>query len=57
MKKSLYLLGICLCLGATVAHAQNGCINSPENPTVILGLVGGAGACLASLRNRLRHKR
>jgi XrtJ-associated TM-motif-TM protein len=29
-----------------IACAQGGCVNSPENPTVILALVGAsAGAC------------
>jgi XrtJ-associated TM-motif-TM protein len=28
------------------AHAQSGCIDSPECPTAILGLVGAAGAAL-----------
>jgi XrtJ-associated TM-motif-TM protein len=42
-----------VCLGSFVlvpfvAHAQtvNGCVNSPECPTAILGLVGAAGAAL-----------
>ncbi|MDE1154384.1 MAG: PExPT-CTERM protein [Acidobacteriaceae bacterium] len=36
-----------------LAHAQGGCINSPECPTAILGLVGAAGAALyARLRSR-----
>jgi hypothetical protein len=36
-----------------LAHGQNGCINSPECPTAILGLVGAAGAVLyARLRGR-----
>jgi XrtJ-associated TM-motif-TM protein len=36
-----------------LAHAQNGCIDSPECPTAILGLVGAAGAALYA---RLRSK-
>lgn len=36
-----------------LAYAQNGCINSPECPTAVLGLVGVAGAALyARLRSR-----
>jgi XrtJ-associated TM-motif-TM protein len=36
-----------------LAHAQNGCIDSPECPTAVLGLVGAAGAALfARLRAR-----
>ena len=30
-------------------HAQTGCIDSPEDPTVILALVGGAGALAAGI--------
>lgn len=29
-----------------VAHAQSGCVDSPECPTAVLGLVGAAGAAL-----------
>jgi XrtJ-associated TM-motif-TM protein len=36
-----------------LAHAQNGCVDSPECPTAVLGLVGAAGAALyARFRNR-----
>ena len=36
-----------------LAHAQSGCVNSPECPTAVLGLVGAAGAALyARLRSR-----
>jgi XrtJ-associated TM-motif-TM protein len=42
-----------LFLVPVLAHAQNGCVNSPECPTAILGLVGAAGAALyARLRSR-----
>ena len=36
-------------------HAQSGCTDSPENPTVVLALVGGAGALLTRLRMRRRR--
>ncbi|MDE1160318.1 MAG: PExPT-CTERM protein [Acidobacteriaceae bacterium] len=36
-----------------LAHAQGGCVNSPECPTAVLGLVGAAGAALyARFRSR-----
>ncbi len=38
------------------AHAQTGCVISPENPTAVLGLVGLAGAAWPALRARLRRK-
>jgi XrtJ-associated TM-motif-TM protein len=36
-----------------LAHGQSGCIDSPECPTAVLGLVGAAGAALYA---RLRSK-
>jgi XrtJ-associated TM-motif-TM protein len=35
-----------LFLVPAVLHAQDGCTNSPECPTAILGVVGAAGAAL-----------
>ena len=29
-----------------LAHGQDGCVNSPECPTAILGVLGAAGAAL-----------
>jgi XrtJ-associated TM-motif-TM protein len=41
-------------LSATPAFAQiNGCANSPENPTCILGLLAGAAAATPWLRGKL----
>jgi XrtJ-associated TM-motif-TM protein len=37
--------------------AQTGCTDSPENPTVVLALVGSAGAFLSGARARLRVRR
>ncbi len=42
-----------LFLVPALAHAQGVCIDSPECPTAVLGLVGIAGAALyARLRSR-----
>jgi XrtJ-associated TM-motif-TM protein len=59
MKKStLLFLGLALFLFAAHSlHAQNGCENSPENPTAILAVVGSAGAFLASARARIKVRR
>jgi XrtJ-associated TM-motif-TM protein len=59
MKKSnLLLLGCALLFAATQQlHAQTGCTDSPENPTVVLALVGSAGAFFASARARLKSRR
>jgi XrtJ-associated TM-motif-TM protein len=34
-------------------HAQGGCVDSPENPTVVLGLIGAAGALIIPVKNKL----
>ena len=37
----------------TFAHATDGCVDSPENPTVIFGLITAAASVgIARLRNR-----
>jgi XrtJ-associated TM-motif-TM protein len=42
-----------LFLVPVLAHSQGGCIDSPECPTAILGIVGAAGAALyAKLRSK-----
>jgi len=47
MKTQAALILALIVLLPTVAHAQNGCLDSPENPTALLALVGSAGAALA----------
>jgi XrtJ-associated TM-motif-TM protein len=44
-------------LVAAPLHAQDGCIDSPENPTVVLALVGGAGALFSAVRARIKTRR
>ena len=57
-KSSLLLTGFALLLTVALpVHAQGGCVNSPENPTVVLALVGSAGAFLASARARFKARR
>ena len=57
MKKILFLFAFVLVLAAaTPVYAQGGCIDSPENPTALLAIVGSAGALIASARNRFRRK-
>jgi XrtJ-associated TM-motif-TM protein len=59
MKTSSYtLLAAALLLVVTAPlHAQTGCADSPENPTLVLALVGSAGAFVASARARIRARR
>ncbi len=57
-KSSLLLLGLALFVSAALPlHAQEGCIDSPENPTAILAVVGSAGAFLVSARARFNARR
>jgi XrtJ-associated TM-motif-TM protein len=46
-----------LLLVAMPLHAQTGCTDSPENPTVVLALVGSAGALFSSVRARIKARR
>jgi XrtJ-associated TM-motif-TM protein len=59
MKKTcLILAGIALLSSVALPlHAQDGCINSPENPTAILAVVGSAGAFFVSVRARIKARR
>lgn len=58
MKKASLLLFALAVLSVTVPlHAQGGCVNSPENPTAVLAIVGSAGAFFASTRRRIKARR
>lgn len=52
---ALFLFAFAAVLASPVL-AQNGCVNSPENPTALLALVGSAGGVLVAMRNRLRRR-
>ncbi len=45
-----------LFLMPVLAHAQTGCVNSPELPTAALALVGTAGAGIVSLYRSYRNR-
>jgi XrtJ-associated TM-motif-TM protein len=59
MKKPwLLLVGIALLSSVALPlHAQDGCVNSPENPTAILAVVGSAGVFFSSVRARIKARR
>lgn len=59
MKKTLFLLaGIALLSSVALPlYGQDGCVNSPENPTAILAVVGSAGAFFVSARARFKARR
>ena len=42
-------------LAPVAAVAQGGCVDSPENPNVVLALVGGASAAVSILRTRFKR--
>jgi len=52
--KIVRLLSVVLVAVAVTAvmQAQGGCVNSPENPTALLGLVGAAGLGWSCWRGR-----
>jgi XrtJ-associated TM-motif-TM protein len=52
------ILGCALVLlVAAPLQAQTGCADSPENPTIVLALMGGAGALFSTVRARMRARR
>ena len=57
MKKfGLLLFGCALVLlVAAPLYGQTGCTDSPENPTAVLALVGGAGALFSAVRVKVRR--
>jgi len=59
MKKSVFVMLVVAILLAIALplQAQTGCTDSPENPTVVLALVGGAGALFSAVRARVRARR
>ena len=59
MKRStVVFLGCAVLLAiAMPLRAQTGCTDSPENPTVVLALVGGAGALFSAVRSRVKARR
>ncbi len=62
MKKLRYVLPVLLVIAAATLrlHAQEGdggCVDSPENPTAILALVGMAAAGINHLRNRFAGRK
>ena len=55
---TLVVLGVAfMLLVAAPLRAQTGCTDSPENPTGVLALVGGAGALFSAVRARMKARR
>jgi XrtJ-associated TM-motif-TM protein len=53
---AIVAVSLVVLFSALPAMAQSGCVNSPENPTAILALVGSAGGFLVAARSRFRRK-
>lgn len=50
------LLALVFLAAALPLHAQIGCVDSPESPTVVLALVGGIGIIAFGIRASRRGK-
>jgi XrtJ-associated TM-motif-TM protein len=50
IRRYAFLLALMLAAVVLPLRAQTGCEDSPEDPTIVLALVGGAGVLVASLR-------
>jgi XrtJ-associated TM-motif-TM protein len=58
LNKTLFALGFALIFAiALPLRAQTGCDDSPEDPTVVLALVGGAGALATMAWARVKTRR
>ena len=56
LKKALLATMFAVMLAVALPlRAQTGCDDSPEDPTIVLALVGGAGALIAGVRSARRR--
>lgn len=56
MKMPVLVVTITLFSLALPAFAQGGCVNSPENPTALLAVVGSAASVAMIIRGRRGRK-
>jgi XrtJ-associated TM-motif-TM protein len=57
MRRTSLLIALMLIAIAVPARAQSGCEESPEAPTLVLALIGGAGALAASATGARSRRR
>ncbi|MGA2754254.1 MAG: PExPT-CTERM protein [Terracidiphilus sp.] len=57
IRRYAFLLALMLAAVVLPLRAQTGCDDSPEDQTIVLALVGGAGALVASVRASRSRKR
>lgn len=50
------LLAMVILAVALPLHAQGGCVDSPESPTIVLALVGGIGIIATGIRASRKRK-
>ena len=55
-RAALATLFVLTLAAALPLRAQTGCDDSPEDPTIVLALVGGAGALAAEMLRLRRNK-
>ena len=55
--RMVHAVGLSLLFLSAPVFAFGGCVDSPENPTWLLGLVGGAAAGLPWIRARLAARK
>ncbi len=51
LRLALLAFGL-LCVVTPRSYATGGCLNSPENPTAVLAVIGSAGAVFFSRRRK-----
>jgi len=58
MKTMFLVVGFAVVLMVAVPlQAQTGCVNSPEAPTVVLGLAGSVSGLIVVVRNKMRRSK
>lgn len=57
MTRKILSLGALLLVAQAPLFAQGGCVNSPECPTLVLGLVGAASVVFTAGRARLHRNK
>jgi XrtJ-associated TM-motif-TM protein len=55
-KKIATIAGFALLMTALPLRAQGGCVDSPEDPTLVLALLAGAGAFVVNARRLFGRK-
>jgi XrtJ-associated TM-motif-TM protein len=53
----MLMVGMAVMSIPALVRAQTGCVDSPEDPTLVLALVASAGALVAAARTRLKARK